>query len=82
VNHLLLEVRLYSGLEKFVENATYGKPLSLELPDKAKVKAVLAKLNIPEAEVFSIITNGVHCNLDDELSDGDRVALFPPVGGG
>jgi molybdopterin converting factor small subunit len=26
--------------------------------------------------------NGLHCTFDSELSDGDRLGLFPPVGGG
>ncbi|MEG6616849.1 MoaD/ThiS family protein [Peptococcaceae bacterium 1198_IL3148] len=82
MNCLLLEVRLYSGLEKFVAGATYGKPLAVELPDGANVKELLAKLNIPEVEVFSILANGIHRHLEDVLNDGDRVALFPPVGGG
>lgn len=79
---MLLEVRLYSGLEKFVENATYGQPLLVELPDKATVQLLLDKLKIPKEQVHSVLANGIHHNLTDQLKDGDRVALFPPVGGG
>lgn len=82
VRYLLLEVRLYSGLEKFVENAVYGQPLPVELPQKATVEVLLEKLAIPQEQVFSILVNGIHHNLNDQLSEGDRVALFPPVGGG
>lgn len=79
---MLLEVRLYSGLENFVENATYGKPLAVEVPMDTTVQMLLEKLDIPTEQVFSILVNGIHHNFNDKLSEGDRVALFPPVGGG
>lgn len=79
---MLLEVRLYSGLEKYADNTAYGQPLAVELPEKATIAMLLTKLGIPEEEVFSVLVNGIHHNLNDQLTDGDRVALFPPVGGG
>ncbi|MBM7853980.1 sulfur carrier protein ThiS [Desulfohalotomaculum tongense] len=79
---MLLEVRLYSGLEKYVENAQYGKPIQVELPEGATVKQLLDKLGIPQEQVFSVLVNGTHYNCSDVMEDGDRVALFPPVGGG
>ncbi len=79
---MLLEVRLYSGLEKYVAGATYGKPLKVELPAAATGEDLLRKLGIPEEAVYSILVNGTHRNLEDYFEDGDRVALFPPVGGG
>lgn len=79
---MLLEVRLYSGLERFINNIVYGEPLSVELPSEATVQTLLEKLKIPQKEVFSILVNGIHHDFSDKLNEGDRVALFPPVGGG
>jgi molybdopterin converting factor small subunit len=39
-------------------------------------------LNIPREKVFSILVNGVHKDFDQALAEGDRVSIFPPVGGG
>jgi molybdopterin converting factor small subunit len=33
-------------------------------------------------EIHIILINGVHGTLDSELNDGDRLGVFPPVGGG
>ncbi len=44
---------------------------------------ILAGLGIPIAEVHFVIVNGEARNPKDViLSEGDRVKLFPPFGGG
>lgn len=82
MKYLQIEVRLYSGLEKYVTSAVYGQPLAVKLSNGATVQILLAVLKIPTEQVFSVLINGTHHNLNDSLSAGDRVALFPPVGGG
>jgi molybdopterin synthase sulfur carrier subunit len=67
---LKIEVRVFSGLENYIPGARFTARMLLE------------KLNIPEKEVFTILVNGSHKGLDDVLCNGDRVSLFPPVGGG
>jgi molybdopterin converting factor small subunit len=79
---LKVEVRLFSGLEKYVSGTKFGQPVLVEITDHFNGRALLEKLNIPEKMVFTIMVNGVHKNPDEMLSDGDRVAIFPPVGGG
>jgi molybdopterin converting factor small subunit len=46
------------------------------------VAAVVARLGIPEEELKLVFVNGVHAPLGAPLADGDRVGLFPAVGGG
>lgn len=77
-----LEVRVYGGLEKRIPGASFGKPIAVPLKPKITVRDVLMHLKIPEEEVFTILVNGVHAQLEKPLSSGDRVAFFPPVGGG
>ncbi len=77
-----MEVRLYSGLEKFVQHAQYGKPIQLELSAGTTAEKLIEQLGIPKEHVFSILVNGNHRKGEDLLEDGDRIALFPPVGGG
>lgn len=77
-----VEVRLFSGLEEYVPGTKFGQPLLVETTDNFSGRALLKKLDIPEKMVFTILVNGVHKNPDEILSDGDRVSIFPPVGGG
>ncbi|GAB6156048.1 MoaD/ThiS family protein [Desulfosporosinus burensis] len=53
-----------------------------DLPDASRVVDVLLPLNIPLEEVAICLVNGRDVNEQHVLSDGDVIALFPPVGGG
>ena len=76
-----IELRVYTGLEKYT-GTRYGELIKLELAEGTTIRDVIKQYNIPEQEVFSSLVNGLHKSLDTVLKDGDRVALFPPVGGG
>lgn len=77
-----IEVRVFSGLEKYIPGTTFGKAFEVELPEGATGSMLLEKLSIPEKDVFTILSNGKHFQFAETFSEGDRVALFPPVGGG
>ena len=53
-----------------------------ELPEDSKVLSVLEPLNIKPEEVAICLVNGRNVNEQHVLSNGDTIALFPPVGGG
>jgi molybdopterin converting factor small subunit len=46
------------------------------------VADVVARLGIPPEELKLVFVNGAHAPLSTPLADGDRVGLFPAVGGG
>ncbi len=72
-----IEVRCFATL------AGYSPPGGrMETPEGAVVADVLETLRIPPAEVTIIFINGVHADAGSALKDGDRLGLFPPVGGG
>ncbi|MGE5576127.1 MAG: MoaD/ThiS family protein [Syntrophothermus sp.] len=43
---------------------------------------MLARLGIPPGEAFVVMVNGRRQDLGWTLKDGDRIGIFPPVGGG
>jgi molybdopterin converting factor small subunit len=43
---------------------------------------IIYDIGIPEKEVRLMFVNGRHASLEDQLADGDTLALFPPIGGG
>lgn len=77
-----LEVRLYATLCKYSPGTGVGEPLILQMPEGARVTDLLAGLGVPESEVKTAFVNNRRRGEDYPLSDGDRVAFFPPVGGG
>ena len=46
------------------------------------VRSVLEDLNIAESEVKIVFVNNRHGRLDQGLSEGDVMGVFPPIGGG
>ena len=77
-----IEVNLYATLKKYMKNETGGKSSVIALEDGICVKDVIQKLKVPADSVKLIFINGVHAKVDTTLKDGDRLGLFPPVGGG
>lgn len=77
-----IEVRVFCGLENCIPGARYGQPITVEIPEETNGNALLDKLNIPRENAFSFLINGLHKSFDTVLSEGDRVSIFPPVGGG
>ena len=54
----------------------------LDYVPEMSVKDVIDILGIPQEEVAVVFVNGVHSALEAKLQDGDRVGIFPAVGGG
>ena len=46
------------------------------------VEALLVRLQIPLSEAKLIFINGIKRDLQTPLQGGERVGIFPPVGGG
>jgi molybdopterin converting factor small subunit len=46
------------------------------------VKDLLDRIGIPSDQAKLIFINGVKGNLTSRLTGGDRIGIFPPVGGG
>lgn len=53
-----------------------------EVPEGADAARLMYMLDVPAAEVKLIFINGVAAEPGSPLHEGDRVGLFPAVGGG
>lgn len=74
-----IQVKLYATLRKFAPD---GGPDRFELDTGATVEHLIDKLGIPAAEAKLVFVNGKKAPLAAILNDGERVGIFPPVGGG
>jgi len=54
----------------------------LEIAENTTVLEALKSLGLPLEEVKLIFVNGVRKELTTILEPGDRLGIFPPVGGG
>ena len=47
-----------------------------------RIAEVVSELQIPEAQIGTIMLNHRHAEPHQELHDGDKLSIFPLVGGG
>ena len=77
-----IELRLYAGLHQRVREAEAGAIRVLAVKEGTTLAELLDSLAIPREAVALSFVNGLARPLDHALREGDRVGLFPPVGGG
>jgi sulfur-carrier protein len=75
---ITIDLRLFATLQRFSPQS----PETFTIESGTRVRTLVQQLGIPEIKAKLIFINGVKCNLDSLLKNGDRVGIFPPVGGG
>lgn len=73
-----IELKLFATLAKFLPENSEDFPIE---PGET-VQSLRERLGLPEEEVTLMFVNAARAYPETELKDGDRVGLFPPVGGG
>ena len=73
-----VQIKLFATLAPFAPS----NPDSYPLPKDETVWDMARHLKLPLEQVKLIFVNGVRRNGDTRLKEGDRVGIFPPVGGG
>ena len=58
------------------------KEARMDFRDNITLGQVVAELGISEKEIGMVLVNGKHASMEQELSDGHVLALFPLLGGG
>lgn len=73
-----IELKCFATLAKYLPDNRDDYPIE---PGET-IRSLVDKLDMPVDDVTLMFVNAVRSDLDTEIKDGDRVGLFPPVGGG
>jgi sulfur-carrier protein len=73
-----IDLKLYATLNKF----SPASPEKYPVEPGATVLSLIENLGIPAKQAKLVFINGVKCELTTPLRGGERVGIFPPVGGG
>ena len=73
-----IELKLFATLQELAPHATSTQVLDAG----TNVRTLVQQLGIPEKKAKLIFINSRKVTLDSVLKDGDRLGIFPPVGGG
>ena len=73
-----IELKLFASLKTYLPQGAAHFPIT----SGERVEALIKRLGIPPDEVKLIFVNGVKAQISSILGGGERVGIFPPVGGG
>jgi sulfur carrier protein ThiS len=79
-----IELALFASLEPYLPQGDPGsgrRTRLMDLPDKTTVGEVVALLGLPDQPRVCFV-DGLGATDDRALSEGVRLAIFPPVAGG
>ena len=79
---MALKVFLSSTLRKHIADYEPSHGIRMEGAAGMTVKDLCIQLKIPLEKIKIIMINGRSAGFNNRLNEGERVALFPPVGGG
>ena len=72
-----VDLKLFADLRKL-----YPGEDAVRIEKPLEIGKFLDRLNIPRKKAAIIMLNNKHASVKDPVSPGDRLAIFPPLGGG
>jgi molybdopterin converting factor small subunit len=73
-----IAVKLHASLRPYGKSDSKDGLFRMETSEEATVREVIRELGIPPEKVRMILLNGRGVDSDSILSNGDRIAFFPP----
>lgn len=73
-----IQLKLFATLQPFMPKSGDEYPI---IPGTS-IRSLLEQLNLPQEKAKLIFIDGIKANLTSTLNGGERVGIFPPVGGG
>ena len=73
-----IQIKLFASLQKFMPASAENYAIEAGIT----VGTLLQQLGIPQDMIKLVFINNTHADLTSTLKGGERVGIFPPVGGG
>lgn len=73
-----ITVDLFADLRRYCDRPSFD----LVIDPETTLREIMTEIGVPEDLPVMAVINEMMASLDDKLKDGDRVGLFPPMGGG
>jgi molybdopterin converting factor small subunit len=73
-----IQIKLFASLQKFMPQSAESYAIEAGIT----VGTLLQQLGIPQDMIKLVFIDSVRADLTSTLKGGERVGIFPPVGGG
>ena len=81
-----INLKLFASLKRFMPQGHLNGEVAMEIPDGKPIEHILSDLNVPLEQCHLVIVNGVFIPREKRAStpmtEGDTLAVWPPVAGG
>ncbi len=81
-----ITLKLYATLTDLLPAGAFQNAIEIELPEGTSLNTVIDKFRVPRELAHLVLINGCfHCQADWDslaLTEGDTLAIWPPVAGG
>lgn len=77
-----IEVAVFATLRRYMPELGIGETKTLEVEPGTTMAEVVEMLGLPKDEVQIVVRNHRHADLSDAVTEGDRIAFVPAIGGG
>jgi molybdopterin synthase sulfur carrier subunit len=77
-----LQIMLFATLRRFVPGFDPYQGLALDIPPGTTPAQIIRQLGLPPEDVTLILVDGVQQPPEYQLRGTERIAFFPPIGGG
>jgi molybdopterin converting factor small subunit len=77
-----IAVALYATLSRYLPPGSEQRKAVIEARDGATAREIMLQLGIPQEYPNILQVNGKHANPDTALTEGDTLAILPPLAGG
>ena len=79
---MALQVLLAATLRKYFPGYDHAAGLEVSIEPGTTIRELAEQLHLPVDDVKLIMVNGLAAKWETVLKGTERVAMFPPVGGG
>ena len=73
-----IQIKLFATLQRFMPASAENYPIE----KGTSIRTLLQQLDIPEDKARLVFIDGLKADLTTVLKGGERIGIFPPVGGG
>lgn len=81
-----ITLKLYAGLSQYLPENAEKHTVTLEISSSETAFSILDKFNVPKESAHLVLLNGVYLGAEErenlKFSEGDTLAIWPPVAGG
>jgi molybdopterin converting factor small subunit len=81
-----ITLKLYAGLSQYLPENAEKHCTTLKISSSETAFSILEKFNVPKESAHLVLLNGVYLEQEERekptFSEGDTLAVWPPVAGG